>query len=88
MPNPDTRPVPSTGILKETVVYFSRAANLPGKPSKAVLVNWKDDGLQVKRSKRRPPPTVRLEYAYLGGQLVTSLEAYDRFQRRVNGEEA
>lgn len=86
---PDNAPnsEPTLAVLDETVVYFSKPAKLPGRPAKSTLVNWKTRGVLAKRGPRSPGPLIYLEWAYIGGAVVTSMEAYERFQRGINGEE-
>ena len=85
MPNTE----PNTAVLDETIVYFSGRANIPGRPNRKRLRNWRDNGVEIRGGpQQRRGTIVKLEWAYLGGQVVTSLEACKRFQRRINGEEA
>jgi len=69
-------------VLSETVIRAHQRHRLAGKPHKCTLYRWR------KRGTKHPVTgyLVTLEWAYLGGEPVTSLEAYDRFMRQLNGE--
>jgi len=71
----------TTRICKEEIVYFSDRSRLTGKPSRRRLWNWAKLGLISDSGKR-----VTLEYAKIGGSWATSIEAYERFIQRINGE--
>lgn len=72
----------TTRVLKETVIRCSHSNKLAGKPSKDTLYDWRTKGIE----RRCDGVVVTLEWCRLGGQPVTSLEAYERFHKRVNGE--
>jgi hypothetical protein len=74
----------TTRVLYESIVYCSQSRSLPGKPSADSIYNWRTRGVRCRRTHHR----ITLEWAYYGGQPVTSREAFDRFLRRINGEEA
>jgi hypothetical protein len=68
--------------LEETTVFCSEARRLKGKPSPDTLYNWRSEGIECRTSGVR----VTLEWCLLGGRPVTSIEAYERFLKRINGE--
>jgi hypothetical protein len=72
----------TTRVLDETIVHCSEGGKLTGRPCQDSLYNWRKKGVK-RRGDRK---IVTLEWCYLGGEPVTSVEAYERFQKRINGE--
>ena len=72
----------TTKVLEETVIRQSERHRLPGNPSVQRLTAWRLRGVKCRATGVRHT----LEWCYVGGEPVTSLEAYERFNRRVNGE--
>ena len=75
------RKMKTTRILNETVCFLSEGHRLPTKPPRTTLRRWALEGC------RTPDGVVTLEYCYRGRSPITSVEAFDRFLARVNGEE-
>ena len=72
----------TVAILDETMVRFDQGpTDLPGAPSRWKLRRWASKGLRTPSGER-----VTLEWCYDGGKPVTSMEAWMRFQKAVNGE--
>lgn len=69
-------------VCRETTIYLSDKNKLPHKVTLRTLRNWITRGLISDTGER-----VTLEYAKIGGALATSLEAYERFLKRLNGED-
>lgn len=69
-------------VARETVVLLAHRRKLPNKPSRTTLYCWRKTGLVSKISGKR----ITLEWCRYGGLPATSLEAYDRFMQRLNGE--
>ena len=69
-------------ILGETVIGFSEGREkTPGNPSYFQLWSWAKHGLLARKLAKR----VTLEYCQQAGRYVTSLEAVERFYRKLNG---
>jgi len=68
-------------ILKERTLTLSEGELLPGKPSRKTLWDYKENGIELDDG-----TVVKLEVVWVGRRkLVTSMEAFDRFIRRING---
>ena len=68
-------------VLDETIIFFCESTKLKGRPRTHRLRYWAFHGARSNVADGR----VTLEYAYLGSSPVTSVEAFDRFNQRVNG---
>ncbi len=73
-------------IFNETLIYCSEPQHLPGRVTTDMLRDWRNKGLEIKRGPKFGQ-RVTLDWAWLGGRPVTSLQAFARFQRQLNGEE-
>lgn len=72
----------TTAIMDETIVRFSERGKLLGRPSYWSLRRWAKQGI----ASRATEELVTLEYCYIGRSPATSKEAYERFNKRMNGE--
>jgi hypothetical protein len=68
-------------LRHETIRYIARKNGLPGKPSIDTLRKYIQRGIVSRATGKR----IYLECEQAGGQLITSLEAWERFQDRLNG---
>lgn len=68
-------------VLSETIVLFADARKLKGKPHWWDLRNWARYGLVSKFTGEK----ITLEWAVYGGKRCTSVEAFDRFLKKLNG---
>ena len=69
-------------LYTETLILPSQSAQLPTKPDPKTLRKWITDGCISKKTGER----FFLEFRQVGNLIYTSIEAFDRFQRRLNGE--
>ena len=72
----------TTLVLNETRINFADAHELLTSPSPRQLRHWARKGVRIEGGR-----TVTLEYASVGRRVVTSVEAFERFLLRQNGEE-
>lgn len=68
-------------LRQETVRYLSHKSQLPGQPSLTTLYRYIRRGVVSRVTSKR----IYLECEQRGGQLITSLEAWERFHDRLNG---
>jgi hypothetical protein len=73
----------SPRIIDETIVEFPDGPKLTGSPSRQTLTRWSTEGVESKSTGE----VITLEWAQIGYRRVTSLEAYERFLARLNGEQ-
>lgn len=62
---------------KESLISLKEGQRLPTSPSQQTL----------RRLIRRGRKGIKLEHIWIGGKLMTSIEAFDRFIARTNGRE-
>lgn len=67
-------------LSSETLVRITDKNNLPGKPNRRKLHDWRTKGVIVEE--RHLP--VLLECVRIGGQYYTTQEAFLRFLRATN----
>lgn len=70
---------------KENLVCFDEGRKLAGTPSTQTLYRWATVGLKP-RFEAEEGHRIFLEYCTIGRRSYTSMEAYDRFLRKLNGE--
>lgn len=76
-------PPPNPRIMRETRVRLSEGRLLPTPVSQRTLQKY----IKVGQESRYTGEIVKLEWCQDGGRRVTSVEAFERFQLRLNGEE-
>ena len=70
-------------ILREQLVAVSQAkTKLPGKPSESTVRRWAKKGVVGKKSGE----VHKLEIAYVGSTMYTSIEAVERWAERLPEE--
>lgn len=78
----------TTKVLEETVVFLTQPSRLGSGITRGMLTHWTREGvLPRRRGKIISRTPVTLEWCLQGGQRVTSVEAYQRFTRKINGED-
>lgn len=86
----NTSPMQTTRVLSETIIYCADVRRFgPGVNARMVWY-WRRKGIPVRVDGKiqRSQARVTLEWAMHGGRPATSLEAIERFRKRVNGEGA
>lgn len=78
----------TTRILSETIVYCADVRRFGPGVNARMIWFWRTKGLPVRSHGKidRTRPRVTLEWAMQGGRPATSLEAIERFRKRLNGE--
>lgn len=75
-------------VLYETVVPLKQPSRLGKDISCDQLDHWARKGLMPRRNgKIISRERVTLDFCYRGSQKFTSVEAYQRFLKKINGEE-
>jgi hypothetical protein len=69
-------------VVNEQMILFSESEKLPTKPSPGSLRNWSRTGALSKTTGE----IVILESVQIGCRSYTSLEAFERFWRQLNGD--
>lgn len=67
-------------VHKETLIGMSESKCLPTEPSRTTVYFWCDNGIK----NRITGQMCVLETVLVGGRRFTSLEAYDRWQEKLN----
>ena len=75
--------VKMSSLLREQLVPISQSkTKLPGSPSESSARRWAKRGVKGKKS-----GTVhKLEIAYIGSTMYTSIEAFERWSERLTEE--
>ena len=74
-------------VLTEEVLWVSQPKKISPMLTRDMLMHWIRRGVLPCRRRKKgdaQPQRITLEWAKLGGQLVTSREAYLRFLRKIN----
>lgn len=73
-------------LLENPVPLSELRRHIADIPTYRTLYEWCRTGVQVKAGPRKGT-LVTMDFYHRGGEIVTSVEAYFRFQRAVNGDD-